>query len=129
MKRPLNTLGVGQVQTDLFALTDQELQQEIVNLKQDFSAWMERHFELSASQMEQINEMPDSFRDGLTNAIASNLENRRLIAFSKQEKNHQQRTGKNPKDVIILGQQNAAWRVGDEGSTDGCSLSIQISYE
>ncbi|PRD48038.1 hypothetical protein [Sphingobacterium haloxyli] len=128
MKKKLDTVGVAEVQAELLALSDQELQQETTALQQNFTEWMEEHFELTPSQLQQLHELPTDFRDKLTDAVAGTLNGRGLIAFTKKEKSQPQQRGENPKDIIIGGQQSVVWRVGDAESTEHGSLSIEISY-
>lgn len=128
MKKNLDTVGVAEVQAELLALSDQELQQETTTMKRDFTEWMDKHFELTPSQLQQLQELPAHFREKLTDAVARTLNGRGLIAFTKKEKSQAQQQGENPKDIIIGGQQSIVWRVGDAESTEHGSLSIEISY-
>ena len=128
MKQQLNTAGVAQVEATILALPQHELQQETALLRQNLSAWMQRHFELTPSEVRQIEEMPDKFQKALAKAISSTWENGGIVAFSKTGEKSEDEENENPKDIFFKDRKTSAWRVGDADSVTYSTLSIEIVY-
>lgn len=60
-KVPLTPLGVQQLLSQLYALSDPELQQEAQQAGNDFKAWISSHFELAPHQAAYLDSLPEAF--------------------------------------------------------------------
>ena len=67
-KQLFNEEGLQKLQEHLYGLENQELEREIFELEENFGEWVERHFELSASQQTFFAQM-----------------NEKMLRFLKQE--------------------------------------------
>lgn len=128
MKKPLNTSGVTQVQAVLLTLTDHELRLQTAAIRQNFTQWMEDHFDLTSSQIAYLMIMPSGFHTYLANCIADTLDRREMVFFAEQFS--EERPVHNPtfKGVLINRSENCRWLKGHVDAIADETLSIQITY-
>lgn len=96
MKQTFNNVGIAQVQAQLLALPQSDREAELQSLRHDFAAWMSAHFELTASEQDQLAELPAAFRQDIADGLADVLENGGTVSFFKTPR--EERDGK---DILL----------------------------
>ncbi|MBB2949336.1 hypothetical protein [Sphingobacterium sp. JUb56] len=86
MKENFNTAGVNNKVTNLLALSSADLHLQKQMLYTDFALWVREHFNLEQEQLEQLDNMPQNFRNQLGTAIANCLDAGYPVQFLKEEK-------------------------------------------
>ncbi len=99
MKNTLDNTGVAAFQTYFFSLTLTEQQFLIAQIRTDFLSFMLTYFDLHSNQIDQINDMPDSFRTSLAEGIASTWEAQLHVSFDKETVAADDKPG--VKDIIV----------------------------
>lgn len=125
MKQPLNASGTALVQAAELMKTVAELAGSMMLLKSDFDRWMDERFVLSASQKEQIANLPTSFKSYMTDAIATELLAGRTVAFAKEESTDPEQEDK---DILLSGSKINSYNFGSGRHEEGAGLQIVIRY-
>jgi len=124
-KQPLTPTGVQAFLDELYALPDEQLQQEAQALALDFSGWLSSHFELTADQIEFIDdELSASFISFVSSRVPFVMEHRLPITYSvfkKPPAEEEEEWGK-----IITTTDNVSQASTSELFTSGTSGSFQF---
>lgn len=99
MKKILNNAGVAAFQTELFHLTLAQRQVLIADIRADFAQFMNTHFDLHINQIVQISNMPTSFKNTLSEGIATTWEAQLHVSFDKETVAADDKPG--VKDIIV----------------------------
>lgn len=125
MKQPFNNAGVAHFQSNFFALSAAKRALEIQTMLNDFPAWMDDNFLLSAYQQEQLASMPTDFRMMLSTSIAECWESNQPVQFNKETRTEDDRS---PKDIIIGQALSTSGDPSGSISSAGTGLYIWIRY-
>ena len=60
MAYPLTSRGVSELLENLYALPDNDLELQAIEIKTNFRSWVEKNFSLSQGQINYLNAMPDN---------------------------------------------------------------------
>ncbi|GGC43157.1 hypothetical protein GCM10011386_39280 [Parapedobacter defluvii] len=124
-KQPLTPTGVQTVLNELYALPDEQLQQQARGLAFDFSGWISEHFTLTPSQAQFIeNELSASFIAFVSSRVPFVMEHRLPITysvFSKPPAKEEKEWGK-----IITTTDNVSQASTSELFTSGATGSFQF---
>lgn len=85
MKQNFDNAGFAQVQATVINLPEASLQQEVQQIRDNFVQWLNDSFELSESQLLQLNDLDPVFRQSLADATADSWAARNTILFYKEE--------------------------------------------
>jgi len=99
MKKTLDNIGVVAFQNEFFSLTLTEQQFLIAQIRTDFLSFMLTYFDLHSNQIDQITNMPDSFRTTLAEGIARTWEAQLHVIFDKETVAADDKPG--VKDIIV----------------------------
>lgn len=83
MKKTFNNAGVASFQSEFLHLSATDQQLLIAEIRSDFAQFMMDYFDLHSNQINQINNMPTSFKTMLAEGIASTWESGYPITFQK----------------------------------------------
>ncbi|MEN5055883.1 hypothetical protein [Sphingobacterium kitahiroshimense] len=96
-----NQAGVNQLQAHLLGLSIALLLLEITEIRTDFDSWLRKWFNLTASQLSQLQNMDPTFKQELANAIANNYAAGLTVNFVKEDKDEEKVPDK--KNVVVHG--------------------------
>ncbi|PPK99385.1 hypothetical protein [Parapedobacter indicus] len=124
-KQPLTPTGVQALLDELYALPDEQLQQEAQALAVDFSGWLSTHFELTAYQVQFIDdELSASFISFVSSRVPFVMERRLPITYSvfkNPPEEEEEEWGK-----IVTTTDNVSQASTSEAFTSGASGSFQF---
>jgi len=126
MKNTLDNTGVAAFQTYFFSLTLTEQQFLIAQIRANFLSFMLTYFDLHSNQIDQINDMPDSFRTSLAEGIASTWEAHLHVSFDKETVAADDKPG--VKDIIVSSTPLPAVNSSTTNSTVIYPFMIWIRY-
>ena len=124
IKQPLNGPGSATVQAQELNQSPTDLARSMTYLQSDFSGWTAERFDLSASQQEQIDTLPEDFKKTLSTAIANELLAGRTIAFTKEIPKEEWED----KDILIFSSHRNAYSFISASQDQSTGLQIVISY-
>ncbi len=81
-----NQAGVNYLQAHILGLSLALLQIEMNEIRTDFDSWLNKWFNLTASQLSQLQNMDPAFKQELANAIANNYAAGLTVNFIKEDK-------------------------------------------
>ncbi len=126
MKQPFNNIGVAQVQAQIIALPPGERAVELQQMRSDFIAWMDAHFELSSSEQEQLSSLPLVFREEIAHQVANVFEEGGTFSFFKQD--HATGRGEpRDKDILLQPVRRLQYSFEEEELKSTTDLTIRIT--
>lgn len=125
-KQPFTTAGVNALQNWLNSLTDLQLQEQVLLMERDFTAWVMSHFELSARQLLSYNNLAAEVLSFVawqsTFAVANRRPLHLITEYSIQRNNDDDGKLFKPKSSLALVAYN-------DGSFEvGGSFEIEVNY-
>lgn len=81
-----NQAGVNYLQAHILGLSIALLLIEMNEIRTDFESWLNKWFNLTASQLSQLQNMNTAFKQELANAIANNYVAGLTVNFIKEDK-------------------------------------------
>jgi len=129
MKHLFDNEGVAQVEADLLALPTNERATQLQWMKDDFEGWMQSRFDLTSSQVLQLQDMPLSFKQELSHSVAACWASETLIGFHKEEKPEEEEDDRKGKEIIIFPKKTTAWNVENNTLDEYPGLDIWIRYQ
>lgn len=128
MKQNFNNVGFAQVQSQLLALPPAELATQLQALRTDLITWMLAHFNLTLSEQEQLESLPQTFRQDMASGIADVFEQGGTISFFKSEyaeaKGREDRDGK---DILYRPAKQQQYSFDEEELKETLELTIWIT--
>lgn len=124
MKQLFNEAGVAFVQNYVLALLTADLLLETQFLRADFSAWMNKTFDLHLNQQLQIQSMSITFKTALADAIANCWEQGLAVSFTKETKAEDDTPDQ--KEIIVFGLDH---NITNSSQVFAHPLMIQILYK
>lgn len=85
-KFTLSNQGFQQLQAQLYALSNQELNEQAILVKYDFTEWVKAHFELDSTQESFLDALPSKAISYLAENASFALANRLEIVLEKEDK-------------------------------------------
>lgn len=85
-KAPFNSLGVSQLISVLYALSNEALNLELSDFEIDPRKWLAAHFNFTESQIAYLAQMDSLFLDNMALEIGDHLENREPVALLKEDR-------------------------------------------
>ncbi len=128
MKHSFDNAGVATVQAALLSLPTNERDLELQAIRDDFRTWMVAHFDLSASQLQQLDDMPAAFRQHVADHIANTWASGSLIAFFKEATVSARHDEPRDKDFIIFPQKRQVYNMDSHTLDEETGLDIRILY-
>lgn len=84
-KFPLTAVGFESLQTQLYRLSNAELEAQAIKITTDFILWMDQNFELNKQQMDHLRSLSPSNIAELSSQTAIAVQGRLKISLIKQE--------------------------------------------
>lgn len=111
-KQPFTQAGFAALQQQLYQLDDNSLQLQADQIQENFSGWMDDHFELTEKQLRFLSEINPKAANFLESQTAFAVANRLDIVLSKnQEEDDEDKVGK-----VIEPKSNFRVTAPDDGS-------------
>ncbi|KKX51130.1 hypothetical protein [Sphingobacterium sp. IITKGP-BTPF85] len=85
-----NQAGVNYLQAHILGLSMALLLIEMNEIRTDFDSWLNKWFNLTTSQLSQLQNMDPAFKQELANAIANNYAAGLTVNFIKEDKDEQE---------------------------------------
>jgi len=85
-KVPFNSLGVSQLISNLYALSDQALDLELIALETDPKKWLTTHFDFTEGQTAYLSQMDNKFLMAMAFEISDHLDDRSPVALLKEDR-------------------------------------------
>lgn|SRR5690606_1637746 len=124
MKYRFDNVGVAEVQGLVMALPDAARSEETQQIRTDLISWMMEKFNLTASQQQQLMQMPDDLRDSIASDLAGSWEDGVPITFFKEEKDEDGGI----KDIIYGQRVTQSYTVNTQSRSTVAQMSIWIRY-
>ena len=131
-KFPFSPTGLNDLLTGLFALEDQELQQQADQVGNNFRTFVAEHFELSASQLLFLAAMDENFISDAASSSKSFVERRLMIGLIKANPPENRNPGDDDKDrgkLVDLDKKETSSFSRENGFQYSESLTFIISYQ
>lgn len=96
-----NQAGINQLQAHLLGLSMALLLLEMNEIRTNFDSWLHKWFNLTASQLLQLQNMDPVFKQELANAIANNYAAGLTVNFIKEDKDEEEVPDK--KNMVVHG--------------------------
>lgn len=93
-KFPFNAAGVDALVSQLYSLSDPDLQTEASNLKMQFKTWLAAHFLLNAKQLAYLQQLNVEASNYLADQLAFALSNRLGISLAQDPPEEEDEQGK-----------------------------------
>lgn len=126
-KYPFSEAGFAALQAMLYTKTDEQLHLEALSINYEFSAWLVRHFELSAEQQGFLSQLSNAASQFMADQTAFAVANRLNISLDKE--------GGDDDDDDDDGGGKIIWTTSSLSALDGTSgfeasgqLTIHIAY-
>ncbi|SOD13904.1 hypothetical protein [Pedobacter xixiisoli] len=122
-KQPFDETGLQSLLQALYALTDQQLNEEAAALKLQPKLWINGHFELTSEQLDYLDQMPAPISHFLGEQGSFAIGNRLPIVLHKE--------GDTPgdEDKLFKPKSNLTIETDSQGHISvGGSMSIDITY-
>jgi len=124
-KFPLTSVGFANLQSQLYQLTNQELQSQSSKIMKNFPLWMETNFELNSQQMQHLRALPVPLIEELSSQTAIAIQGRLKVSLIKPDvkpiNSYDSKYIKTASQVQVLASDD------DEFEAEG-ELVIQIGY-
>lgn len=125
---PLTTAGVQELINELYAMPDPELQLEADAIGANFRMWVKSHFELSATQIQYLDQIDERW---ITNAATESkyfFENRLPIALIKDVLSRIDGADEDRGKLLDLDKKSNSSYSQEGGYEENETLSYTISY-
>lgn len=122
-KKPFNENGLQSILIELYALTDQELNEQAAALKQQPKLWINGHFELTTAQLDYLDQMPVAIASFIGDQGSFAIGHRLPVTLNKEG----DATG--DEDKLFKPKSNLTIETDNEGKVMvGGDMSIDITY-
>ncbi|MGE6221156.1 hypothetical protein ACQKCH_15115 [Nubsella zeaxanthinifaciens] len=122
-KQPFNENGLQSVLFELYALTDQELDEQAAALKLQPKLWINGHFELTAAQLGYLDQMPPAIASFIGDQGSFAIGHRLPVTLNRDG----DATG--DEDKLFNPKSNLTIETDNEGKImAGGDMSINITY-
>lgn len=122
---PLSNPGVTEKVNELYGLSEQELQKEIILINSDLKSWIMNNFDATTKQESFINGLSSAYTALLTGQLTRTLEQRWPVTFLPEEPGISMRSSK----WIKSKEENEASEPGDNRTANFTgSLTITTGY-
>jgi hypothetical protein len=125
---PLTTAGVQELINELYAMSDPELQLEANAIGADFRLWIKSHFELSATQIQYLDQIDERWINDAAVNSKYFLENRLPIAFNKEVLSRAEGVDEDRGKLLDLDKKSNSNYSEEGGYEENETLSYTISY-
>ncbi|MDM8176413.1 hypothetical protein QT327_19045 [Olivibacter sp. 47] len=85
-KVPFNSLGVSTLISNLYALSDEALNDEMIDFESNPNEWLTTHFDLTESQASYLAQMDDIFLTSMALEVSDHLSDREPVALLKEDR-------------------------------------------
>jgi hypothetical protein len=128
-KFPFTDSGLQDLLSQLYALDDQQLQQQADTISADFPTWLTDHFLFDQSQLNFLASAPESFIQSAAADCSYYVANRLPITMVKdQQRSDPPEEGEDRGKLIDLDKKSSASFSPPESHSSSGSLTITISY-
>jgi uncharacterized protein YjdB len=128
-KLPFTNAGVEDLMTQLYALPQVELEVEANAAGADFPLWIKEHFELTASQIDYLDEIDEMWLQNAATETKYFLENRLPISLTKASPpSHRGERDDDRGKLITLDKNEASSYSEENGYTASETLTFSITY-
>lgn len=128
-KQPFDETGLQHLLLALYAMPDNDLNEEAYALRNHPKLWINGHFELEPQQLEFLHQMPTAVTKFLAQEGAFAIENRLPITLQKNYQAEDTRENGKEDDKWFKPTSNLAIETDSEGHTTASgSLAIEVTY-
>lgn len=126
MKHLFNNAGVAQVQANILTLSTDDRRAETQLMRNDFIAWMNSHFALTNKQQQELQDIPDTFRQTIAQQAAQVFEEGNTVNFYKEPEPEKEPEGK---DILMNNGQRQSFHMNSTSLQSFAQLDIWITYK
>ena len=128
-KYPLTNLGIASLVANLYSLPQEDLQNEIDALAQNFNLWIVSHISLNAEQETYFLSLPSAFKKNLQDKLINSLSNRSSIVFTKDESNQAEKSNAEGRGKLFgVDDKSTSSYSSDIGTIVDETLHVYINY-
>lgn len=119
-KQPFTSTGVADKLTELYALSDSQLETQANDARSDFQTWMTDNFTLTTLQADSLSNLDARFVEYVSFQVYFALSNRLSVAVNK--------TGTESTGKLIHAAGNVSCDFSSSGFSAAGTFSIDITY-
>lgn len=123
-KQPFDNTGAAQVQAMVLGLPIDSRLKEVQAIRTQPTVWLQKHFDFTASQLDQLMSLPEEVITEIGQGIADAWQDGVMIAFNKDDEDDD----KGFKDLLFENTNHRAYNFHTGAISSSYVFSIWITY-